>query len=223
VLDAVYAAFGLGWDDAAGADPRGQGLADEAIWLGRVLRMRLPDAAEVRGLLALMLFCDARRAARRTPEGRYVPLSEQDPAAWSAESIGEAERELAAAAKLGQIGRFQLEAAIQSVHSERARGGRTDWDAIAVFYERLLQLAPTLGARVSQAAAVAEARGPSAALPLLDVLDRGAVAIYQPYWAVRAHVTRMLGRADEALDAYDRAIGLTEDPAIRQFLLERRG
>jgi RNA polymerase sigma-70 factor (ECF subfamily) len=223
VLDAVYAAFGLGWDDAAGADPRGQGLADEAIWLGRVLRMRLPDAPEVRGLLALMLFCDARRAARRTPEGRYVPLSEQDPAAWSAESIGEAERELAAAAKLGQIGRFQLEAAIQSVHSERARGGRTDWDAIAVFYERLLQLAPTLGARVSQAAAMAEARGPSAALPLLDVLDRGAVAIYQPYWAVRAHVTRMLGRADEALDAYDRAIGLTEDPAIRQFLLERRG
>jgi predicted RNA polymerase sigma factor len=223
VLEAVYAAYGLGGDEAAGADPRGHGLSEEAIWLGRVLRMRLPGAPEVRGLLALMLFCDARRAARRTSEGRYVPLSEQDTASWSAESIHEAESELAAAAKLGRMGRFQLEAAIQSVHSERARSGRTDWEAIALFYEHLLQLAPTLGAQVGRAAAMAEARGPSAALILLDAIDRGAVVAYQPYWAVRAHVTRILGRAHEALDAYDRAIGLTEDPAIRQFLLERRG
>jgi RNA polymerase sigma-70 factor (ECF subfamily) len=223
VLEAVYAAYGLGGDEAVGADPRGHGLSEEAIWLGRVLRMRLPAAPEVRGLLALMLFCDARRAARRTAEGRYVPLSEQDPASWSAESIREAESELAAAAKLRRMGRFQLEAAIQSVHSERARGGRTDWEAIALFYEHLLQLAPTLGAQVAQAAAMAEARGPSAALMLLDAIDRGAVVTYQPYWAVRAHVTRVLGRAQEALEAYDRAIGLTEDPAIRQFLLERRG
>lgn len=223
VLEAVYAAYGLGGDEAAGADPRGHGLAEEAIWLGRVLRMRLPDVPEVRGLLALMLFGDARRAARRTPEGRYVPLSEQDPASWSAESIREAESELTAAAKLGRIGRFQLEAAIQSVHSERARGGRTDWEAIALFYEHLLQLAPTLGAQVAQAAAMAEARGPSAALTLLDAIDSAAVVAYQPYWAVRAHVMRILGRAQETLDAYDRAIGLTEDPAIRQFLLERRG
>jgi RNA polymerase sigma-70 factor (ECF subfamily) len=121
------------------------------------------------------------------------------------------------------MGRFQLEAAIQSVHSERARRGRTDWEAIALFYEHLLQLAPTLGAQVARAAAMAEARGPSAALILLDAIDRSAVASYQPYWAVRAHVTRILGRAHEALEAYDRAIGLTEDPAIRQFLLERRG
>jgi predicted RNA polymerase sigma factor len=158
----------------------------------------MPEEPEVRGLLALMLFCDARRAARRTPEGRYVPLSEQSPAAWSTESIVEAERELAVAAGLGRVGRFQLEAAIQSVHSERARSGRTDWDAIVVLYEHLVRIAPTLGARVAQAAAVSETRGAATALTLLEALDRAAVAAYQPYWAVRAHLLRHLGRATEA-------------------------
>ena len=222
VLEAVYAAYGLGHDEAAGSDPRGRDLTDESIWLARVVRTCLPEEPEVRGLLALVLFSDARRLASRTPEGRYVPLSEQDPATWSAESIGEAERELAAAARLGRVGRFQLEAAIQSVHAERARSGRTEWDAIVVLYEHLVRIAPTLGAQVAQAAAVGEARGPAAALSLLDALDRTAVATYQPYWAVRAHLLRRLGRTAEAVGAYDRAIGLTEDPAIRQFLLERR-
>jgi len=137
--------------------------------------------------------------------------------------LREAERELAAAAGLGRVGRFQLEAAIQSVHADRARSGRTDWDAIVLFYEHLVRIAPTLGARVAQAAAVSEARGAAAALMLLDALDRGVVAAYQPYWAVRAHLLRQLGQMDAATAAYDRAIGLTEDPAIRQFLLERRG
>jgi RNA polymerase sigma-70 factor (ECF subfamily) len=223
VLEAIYAAYGLGRDETVGADARGQDLADEAIWLARVVRLRMPEEPEVRGLLALMLFCDARRAARRTSEGRYVPLSEQRPAAWSTESIVEAERELAAAAGLGRVGRFQLEAAIQSVHSERARGGCTDWDAIVVFYEHLVRIAPTLGARVAQAAAVSETRGARAALALLDTLDRAAVATYQPYWAVRAHLLRHLGRATEATEAYDRALGLTVDPAIRRFLLDRCG
>ncbi len=223
VLEAVYAAYGLGRDETTGADARGQDLADEAIWLARVVRTRMPEEPEVRGLLALMLFCDARRAARRTPVGRYVPLSEQNPAAWSTESIAEAERELAAAAGLGRVGRFQIEAAIQSVHAERARSGRTDWDAIVLFYEHLIRIAPTLGARVAQAAAVSETRGAAAALTLLDALDRAAVAAYQPYWAVRAHLFRQLGRAKEAMESYDRAIGLTENPAIRRFLLDRRG
>src|SRR5438552_5007343 len=151
VLEAVYAAYGLGRDETTGADSRGQDLADEAIWLARVVRTRMHEEPEVRGLLALMMFCDARRAARRTTVGRYVPLSEQNPAAWSAESIVEAERELAAAAPLGRVGRFQLEAAIQSIHAERARSGRTDWDAIVLFYEHLVGIAPTLGARVAQA------------------------------------------------------------------------
>lgn len=223
VLEAIYAAYGLGRDEAAGAEPHGEGLADEAIWLARVVRQRMPDEPEARGLLALMLFSDARRAARRTPDGRYVPLSDQDPAAWSMDAIREAEAELGAAARQGRPGRFQLEAAIQSVHAERAQSGRTDWAAIVVFYDHLVRLAPTLGARVAQAATVAEAQGPADGLALLDEIDRAAVATYQPYWAVRAHLLRNLGRAAEAGEAYDRAIGLALNPATRQFLLAQRG
>jgi predicted RNA polymerase sigma factor len=223
VLEAIYAAYDLGRDEAAGVDPRAQGLGDEAVWLARVIRERLPEEPEVRGLLALMLFCEARRAARRTSDGRFVPLSEQDPSAWSMPAIREAEAELNAAAQMGRIGRLQLEAAIQSVHVDRAQTGRTDWAAIVDFYEHLVRLAPTLGARVAQAAAVAEAQGASAGLALLDTIDRTAVATYQPYWAVRAHLLRQAGNSADAAEAYDRAIGLTEDPATRRFLLERRG
>jgi predicted RNA polymerase sigma factor len=223
VLEAIYAAYGSGWEDAAGADPRGRGLADEAIWLARVLVQRLPTEPEARGLLALMLHCEARRQARRTPDGRYVPLSEQDTQRWSIPMIDEAERELAAAAKQDRPGRFQLEAAIQSVHAERAHSGRTDWRAIALFYERLVQLAPTLGARIGRAAAVAEVNSPAAGLVLLDEIEGEAVTIYQPYWAVRAHLLQWLGRKREAINAFDRAIGLAEDDAVRRFLLARRG
>ncbi len=223
VLDAIYAAYGLGWDEAAGAESRARGLADEAIWLARVLLQRMPGEPEIRGLLALLLFCEARRPARRTADGRYVPLDVQDPGAWSLAAIQEAEAELAAAARQGRPGRFQLEAAIQSVHAERRISGRTDWSAIGVFYEPLVRLAPTLGARIGQAAAVAEAQGPAAGLALLEGIDRAAVSAYQPYWAVRAHLLKGLGRRDEASEAFDRAIGLTEDDAVRRFLLERRG
>jgi RNA polymerase sigma-70 factor (ECF subfamily) len=222
VLSAIYAAYGNGWEDAIGTDPRARGLAEESIWLARVLRDCLPDEPEVRGLLALMLHCEARRFARRTPEGRYVPLSEQDPRNWIAPMIAEAERELAAAARVGRIGRFQLEAAIQSVHAERCRSGRTDWTAIADFYERLVQLTPSLGARVGRAAAVAEAHGAQAGLALLEEMDRDWVAPYQPYWAVRAHLLKLLQHDDEARQAFDNAIGLAEDEAVRRFLLERR-
>lgn len=223
VLEAIYASYDLGRDEAAGIDPRAQGLADEAVWLARVIRERLPAEPEIRGLLALMLFCEARRAARRTSDGRYVPLSEQDPALWSTPTIREAEAELGAAARIGRIGRFQLEAAIQSVHVDRAQTGHTDWGAIVDFYEHLVRLAPTLGARVAQAAAVAEAKDAAAGLSLLDTIDRAAVARYQPFWAVRAHLLRQVGETADAAEAYDRAIGLTEDPATRRFLLERRG
>ena len=223
VLEAIYAAYGLGREEAAGVDPSNEDLAEEALWLARVVRQRMPEEPEVRGLLALILFCHSRRSARRGPDGRYVPLSEQDPATWSTAAIREAEAELSAAAQSGRPGRFQLEAAIQSVHAERAQTGRTDWPAIVVFYEHLVRLAPTLGAGVAQAAAAAEAHGFAEALLMLDRLDRAAVTMYQPYWAVRAHVLRSLGRAAEAREAYDRAIGLAEDPATRQFLLARRG
>jgi predicted RNA polymerase sigma factor len=223
VLEAIYAAFGIGWDDMAGVDQRGRDLAEEAMWLARALLQLMPGEAEVQGLLALMLHCEARRPARRGPDGRYTPLSEQDPKQWSAVLIEEAERHLTEAFTQGRSGRFQLEAAIQSVHAERARSGRTDWAAIVLFYEQLLRISPALGTRAGYAAAVAEANGPEAGLAVLESMDPFAVSHYQPYWAVRAHLLRGLGRTREAADAYDRAIGLAEDPAVKQFLLQKRG
>jgi len=223
VLEAIYAAFGIGWDDMAGVDQSGRDLAEEAIWLARVLLQLMPREAEVRGLLALMLHCEARRAARRGPDGRYVPLSEQDSRQWSLPLMEEAERHLAEASSRGGTGRFQLEAAIQSVHAERARSGRTEWNAIMLFYEQLVRISPTLGTRTGYAAAVGEANGPEPALVMLDGIDPDAVSAYQPYWAVRAHLLQRLGKTSEASDAFDRAIGLAEDSAVRQFLLQRRG
>jgi predicted RNA polymerase sigma factor len=223
VLEGIYAAYGIGWDHTAGVDQRGRDLAEESIWLARVLLQLMPREAEVRGLLALVLHCEARRPARRGPDGQYVPLSEQDSQQWSLRLIEEAERLLAEASSLGSIGRFQLEAAIQSVHADRARSGRTEWAAIRLFYEQLLRISPTLGTRTGYAAAVAEANGPEAGLAVLDGIDPGDVSAYQPYWAVRAHLLQRLGKASGAADAFDRAIGLAEDPAVRQFLLQRRG
>jgi RNA polymerase sigma-70 factor (ECF subfamily) len=222
VVEAIYATFGIGWDDMAGADQRGPGLAEEAVWLARVLLQLMPDEAEVHGLLALMLHCKARQAARRGPKGQYVPLSEQDPKQWSPPLIAEAERHLADAAKYGRSGRFQLEAAIQSVHAERAHSGRIEWAAIAKFYEQLIRISPTLGTRTGYAAAVAEVKGPKAGLAVLDAIELDIVSRYQPYWAVRAHLLQEIGRTPESLEAYDRAIGLAEDPAVRQFLLQKR-
>jgi len=222
VMEAIYAAFGIGWDDMAGVDQRGRDLAEEAIWLARVLLRLMPNEAEVHGLLALMLHCEARRAARRGPDGRYVPLSEQDCQKWSLPAIEEAERHLAEAASHGRMGRFQLEAAIQSVHAERARGGEIQWNAIMTFYEQLIRISPTLGTRTGYAAAVAEAKSAEEGLATLDGIDSHDISTYQPYWAVRAHLLQQLGKTREALDAFDRAIGLTEDPAVREFLLHKR-
>src|SRR5205814_1140374 len=167
VLEAIYAAFGIGWDHMAGADQHGHGLAEEAIWLARVLHQLLLGEAEIHGLLVLMLHCEARRAARRDQHGHYVPLSEQDPKLWSLPLIEEAERYLAEASKSGNLGRFQLEAAIQSVHAERVRGRRVEWRAIVQFYRHLIRLSPTIGRQTGYAAALAEANGAEEGLVVL--------------------------------------------------------
>jgi len=222
VLDAIYAAYGSGWDDVAGADPKRRGLTQEAIWLARVLLEVMPDEPEARGLLALMLFCEARRPARRSADGAYVPILEQDTQLWSSKMIREAEVLLDGAALQHRAGRFQLEAALQSAHIDSARTGETNWPAIAVIYEGLVRAAPTIGAYVGRAAALAEARGATDALSALDVVDPDTARNYQPYWAVRAHVLSRLGRNADATIAFDRAIELTADPAIAQFLAGRR-
>ncbi|HUZ62925.1 MAG TPA: DUF6596 domain-containing protein [Acetobacteraceae bacterium] len=221
VLEAIYAAYGSGWDDLAGADPRRMGLAMEAIGLGRLLLGLMPAEPEVQGLLALMLHCEARREARRTAAGGYVPLSEQDVARWSRPMIEEAERLLATAEQAGRIGRFQLEAAIQSMHARRAGNGRTDWEAIALLYEGLVRHAPTIGALVGRAAAIAEVRGAATGWAFLQAIPDEAVGSYQPYWALAAHLLKRLDRPEEAAAAYSRAIGLCEDPAMRAFLARR--
>lgn len=221
VLAAIYAAYGSGWDDVAGADPRRRGLAFEAAWLARLIAGLMPEEPEARGLLALILHCEARRNARRTPAGAFVQLYDQDTKLWSHELIAEAEAELAAAAKLKRPGRFQLEAAIQSLHAQRAFSGDTDWQALALLYEGLVRLAPTAGAMVGRAAAVAKAQGAEQGLALLHELDPEVSRTYQPYWALSGHLLTLAGRKAEALQAFERAIGLTEDPAVRDFLLAR--
>ncbi len=223
VLEAIYAAYGHGWDQVDGADARRSGLAEEAIGLARLLVELSPAEPEALGLLALMQYCEARRDARRTDAGRYVPISEQDTRLWSQPRIQDADRLLRLAATYGRAGRFQLEAAVQSAHVERARGGRTDWSAIALLYEGLVRMAPTFGAFVGRAAAVAEARGPAQGLALLDALSESEVDTYQPYWAARAHFLTRLGRARDAHVALDHALRLTEDPAVREFLEQELG
>ena len=221
VLQAIYAAYGSGWEDVAGADPRRRGLAEEAIWLGRLVTRLLPDASEAQGLLALMLHCEARRAARRDDTGAYVPLAEQDVGRWSRSMIDEAEEILAAAARSNAPGRFQLEAAIQSVHAQRIQTGKTDWESVALLYEGLLRHALTIGARVAHAAALSEARGAAVGMTALNAMGPDDVATYQPYWALRGHLLKALDRNSEAREAYERAIGLSEDAAVRAFLLGR--
>jgi len=219
VLEAIYAAYGSGWDDVAGGSSSRAGLSAEAIYLGRLVAALLPNEPEAHGLLGLMLHCEARQAARRGDDGTYVPLADQDVSQWSAALAEEAEDQLARAARLNRTGRFQLEAAIQSVHHQRAVTGQTDWEAVALLYEGLVRIQPTLGALVGRAAAVAEARGADAGLDLLRQLPEAAG--YQPYWALLAHLLARLGRRDEAAAAFDRAIGLCEDAAMRAFLIQR--
>lgn len=218
VLQAIYAAYGHGWEGIDGADAERVGLAEEALFLARLLVERLPEQPEALGLLALLEHCEARRAARRSDGGEYVPMSEQDTRLWNTARLAEAERLLGAAARLGRPGRFQLEAAVQSAHVERCSGGRADWAAIALLYEGLVKLAPTFGALVGRAAAVAAARGPREGLVLLDAIPAEAVEHYQPYWATRAHLEQRLGRPREARAAFDVALRLTQDPAVRRFL-----
>jgi predicted RNA polymerase sigma factor len=222
VLEAIYAAYGSGWDDVDGLNGRRGGLAQEAVWLARTVLQLLPGEPEAKGLLALMLYCEARRPSRRAANGDYVPLVDQDTRLWSTAMLDEAESELREAAAQRRPGRFQLEAALQSAHAEGARRGGVVWGAVAVLYEGLVGMSPTVGAFVGRAAALGEAESPESGIAALDRIDPSAARNYQPYWAVRAHLLARTGRLTEARRAYDRAIGLTEDAATRQFLLRRR-
>jgi RNA polymerase sigma-70 factor (ECF subfamily) len=221
VLSAIYAAYGLGWDGLDGEDGKHGSLADEAIWLGRALLAILPEEPETAGLLSLMLYCEARRSARRDAEGRYVPLDEQDTARWNAIMIAEADGLLRQAGTFDRFGPFQCQAAIQSVHTERRRSGVTDWAALAMLYDALVLMTPTTGARVSRAAVIGRAQGATAGLHHLNQMAERDIASYQPYWAVLAHLLAEVGETESAVIAYRTAIGLSDSPSVREFLQAR--
>ena len=224
VLDAVYAAYGTGWDDATGADPKRRGLTAEAIRLATILVELQPHEPEAHGLLALLLHSDARRDARRAPDGSFVPLAEQDVARWSRPTVERAEHHLSVALSLGRVGPYQLHAAIQSVHNRRAATGTTDWGAIAALYAGLAALDPSVGTRVARAAAVMEAAGATEAASLLDAMDDADdadVATYQPYWVLRAELAARTG-ADPS-EPLARAVELTSETAVRAHLEGRFG
>ena len=223
VLEAIYAAFAEGWSDPAGTEARRRNLAEEAIWLGRLVASLLPDEPEALGLLALMLHAEARRNARRNSQGEYVPLTEQDPALWDTPMIEEAEALLLRASAMAAVGRYQLEAAVQSAHVVRRRTGRPDWAAIERLYDALSALTGSPVVAINRAIAVAETRGIAAGLSALDALaEDPRLAEYQPYWAARAGLLARTGAVDEADRAYQLAIGLESDPTVRRFLQERR-
>jgi RNA polymerase sigma-70 factor (ECF subfamily) len=222
VLEAIYAGYAEGWTDAEGADPQRRNLAEEAIWLGRLVVSLMPDEPEALGLLALMLHAHARRAARRDDKGEYVPIAAQDVSRWDAAMIEEAEALLHRANASGTSGRYQLEAALQSAHSVRRTGAAVPWHAVVGLYDALYALTGSPVTALNRAVASAEIEGPRAALAALDALaDDARVATYQPYWAARAELLARCGAKDEAADAYERAIGLERDPAVRRFLQRR--
>ena len=223
VLEAIYAAYGSGWEDLTGDAAAARGLTEEAIWLARLIVSLLPNDAEAKGVLATMLYAKSREPARRTADGVYVPLSVQDTARWDHAGLAEAEATLASAARLGRIGPFQLEAAIQSAHVHARLTGRDDRQGIAVLYDGLVQLAPTLGAKVAHAVARSRVDGAARGLALLEAIQPAAARdTYQPYWSARAHLFEKLNQPTAACDAYDRAIGLSEDPEVRRFLAHKK-
>ena len=230
VLAAVYAAYGLGWDaidsaDSGEGDDAGvQGLRSEALFLADLVCSLLParaHRAEAEGLLALILFCEARAAARRGPDGGFVPLAEQDTACWQLDVIEQGNRVLAGAAAWGAPGPYQLEAAIQSAHCQRRVSGITPWAGIALLYQRRLATAPSLGAEVAHAVAGAQAGDVQRALALLTALDSPRLASYQPFWVAQGPVAALAGHPEQARAALQRAVGLTGVPAVRPLLLGR--
>ncbi len=221
VLDAIYAAFSCGWQSSFESQTRGE-MAVEAIRLGDLAVALVPGEPEALGLLSLMLHCHARRPARVDATGGYVPLDEQVIALWDHSMIDRAERVLKTAGEMGRPGRFQIEAAIQSVHAQRRVTGRVEWLVIAQLYESLLTFTGALGARIGHAIAVGHAYGAEQGWALLDALPMDRLEEHQPYWAARGHLLKQTGRVEAAREAYDRAIGLCDDAAVRGYLMGRR-
>jgi predicted RNA polymerase sigma factor len=223
VLDAIYAAFAEGWTDPGGTDVARCDLTEEAIFLARLLTGLLPKEPEALGLLAVMLHAEARRRARRNGDGEYVPLAKQNQSLWNWQMIEEAEALILRASTLGSFGRYQLEGALQSAHVYRCRTGRANWAEVVQLYDALYAIAGSPVVAVNRALAIAETHGASAGLDALqEVVGDVRLAEYQPYWAARAELLSRTGALAQSRDAYDIAIGLERDPAVRRFLQQRQ-
>ena len=223
VLDAVYAAYAEGWTDPAGTDVARRDLTEEAVYLARLVAGLMPEEPEALGLLALLLHAEARRPARRSANGDFIPLAEQNSQLWNSQLILEAEALLHHAGAIGAIGRYQLEAALQSAHVHRCRTGVANWQDIVQIYDALYAITASPVVALNRALAIAEISGAAAALTAMpDISGDPRLAEYQPYWAARAELLARTGANSQAHHAYDIAIGLERDPAVRRFLQNRQ-
>lgn len=223
VLEAIYAAFAEGWTDPAGTDAARRDLTEESLYLARVVVELSPLNAEALGLLALMLHAEARRKARRSALGEYVPLSEQETELWDEQMIEEAELLLQKACAMKSVGRYQLESAVQSAHVHRRRTGHKNWRDVLHLYDGLLAITDSPVIAINRALAIAELEGADAGLRILQELSGDArLTEYQPYWAARAELLAKTGAHQDARQAYEMAIGLERDPAVRRFLQQRQ-
>jgi RNA polymerase sigma-70 factor (ECF subfamily) len=220
VLDAIYAAYTKGYNEV-GEDALPE-LADEAIWLGRLVVSLLPSEAEAKGMLALMLYTAARARARRDPQGAYVPLEAQDTSLWDDALLGSAEDLLRQASASGPTGRYQIEAAIQSAHVARRMTGVASWRSVLALYDHLLTLTRSPVVVLNRAVARAEVDGPHAALADLKLLESDKrLQSYQPFWAAKGHLLLRAREPAAAAEALTLAIGLTTDEAVKDYLKSR--
>jgi RNA polymerase sigma-70 factor, ECF subfamily len=219
VLAVVYLVFNEGYTASSGEQLVRSDLCSEAVRLGRLLVELMPDEPEALGLLALMLLIEARRPARTTERGELVVLADQDRSRWDRSLIEEGQALVRRCLRLNRPGPYQIQAAINAVHSDAASAAQTDWAQIVQLYEQLMAIAPSPVAALNRAVAVAETDGPATALSLVDQLD---LTEYRVLHAVRADLLRRLGRKVEAARPYDQAIRLTENAVEREFLSRQR-
>lgn len=210
VLAVVYLVYNAGLDDPSGSE-----LSSEAIRLARILAALMPDEPEVAGLLALLLLTESRRPARTRPDGSLVVLSDQDRARWDRDLIDEGHAIIRGCLRRDQPGVYQIQAAINAVHTDAPTFEETDWAQVAALYDQLLALAPTPVVALNRAIAIGELQGPEVALDLVDKLELDR---YYAFHATRADLLRRLGRDEEASAAYERAVGLAPTDAEREFL-----
>jgi RNA polymerase sigma-70 factor (ECF subfamily) len=219
VLAVVYLVFNEGYVATAGDDLTRAGLCAEAVRLARLLAELMPDEPEVLGLLALLLLTESRRPARTAPDGALVRLADQDRSRWDAALVAEGQALVRRCLRRNAPGPYQVQAAVNAVHSDAATAGDTDWPQIVALYDQLLALTPTPVVALNRAIAVAEVAGPLPALALVDELDLGT---YHLFHAARADLLARAGRDAEAVRAYDAALALTANAAERRLLEGRR-